>query len=441
MIHVYSKFKYFASILLLITLFYGSAVFAKPSAQSQIAKEKATSNQIHVDEIIIKQMSDANGQASKLSESDRKLLANDSVGIIIDYFIDKHKVISIISALGILGFIATIASILIRSFVNEKTEKAIEKLDAKRFDAVKAIAEVEEQIKNSKATLNKLNELNDSIKDALEGYKGELDSVKSKLEKLGEEYQSISDDLESSHRDFISVSETRLDVLTEMIDRLDFNHKSSKAMLDKLLSDFNNGDVKAKKRAIEMMPYLKKHSKEATQKLILKLEEEPDTPLGRDILSALSEIGICQEFIPDLIKLADDMSSPNITAIIGVLGKVKEKDKETVSTDVFSKFLSILNDSSEKALTPPLTPNDITRAIAIGFFNYAKYANTSVIEKLIEMSEIEDWETKMNVAIALGEIGPRAIKARPALTRLKEDESPKVAKEAADALTKITGRS
>jgi HEAT repeat protein len=371
-----------------------------------------------------------------LSENDRKLLAKELSEIVFDNIFEKLKYISIFGAVGILaGIYATV-----KLLVNERTEKAIEKLDAKRLDAMKAVTETEEQIKSSKAKLNKLSELEEEIKESLESYKSGLDSVKSKLDKLGEDYQSISDDLESSQRDFISVSEARLDVLTEMIDRLDMDHKSSKLMLDKLVLDLNGEDIKAKKRAIERMPYLTIHSKEAAQKLILKLQDESDTPLGRDMLGALSEIGLCQEHVPNLLRLADDVSSPNITAIIGALGKTKEQDKKAVSTDVFSKFFCILNEASGESLTPPLTLDDITRAIAIGFFNYAKYAGTGVIEKLIEMLGSEDWETKMNVAIALGEIGPRAIKARPALTRLKEDESPKVAKEAADALSKITGR-
>jgi hypothetical protein len=64
MTYIYRAFKSLASILLLFSLLYGNAFLAEANTRSETAQEKVTSNQVHVDDIVVRHVSDANTQAS-----------------------------------------------------------------------------------------------------------------------------------------------------------------------------------------------------------------------------------------------------------------------------------------------------------------------------------------------------------------------------------------
>ena len=202
----------------------------------------------------------------------------------------------------------------------------------------------------------------------------------------------------------------------------------------------NSANEEDKYTATELLSKFDFESEKIVDAFVEILKNNQNKTFELLLLIGLSELrGESNKILAYLIEAVDNLSNPNILAIIGALGNLGDLCKTKELEAIVDKLLSILNDDLDhNEFAIEITASRIRGAIALalscsGFEMVAEKAVPLLIKLLID----EDQGVRINAAIALGVIGKKAKEAIPALRKLENDDYAEVRGAASESIKKI----
>jgi HEAT repeat protein len=337
------------------------------------------------------------------------------------------------------------------SAIEKRIQTHVDSLDKKREETSNATNEAIREIKRAQETLDELQDTEKELNKKLKDFRCEIDEETKRYDLFKTNLDSTTLKFEERITDETSVLEQKINLLKLIINASDKKGKIRGQIVDKLILDLNNNDEKIKFNAVELLPQFEIKSSEITKAFIEILKNVPDTAFGSLLLNGLGEQGGSGETLDYLLEAVDDLSNPNILAIIGALGEIGKsgessatKIKDTELDSIIKKLLSILNDDldtkefSDNTISASEAASKVRGAIALALSCYGdKARKAAVIKCLITLLMDQEPETRKNAAIALGTIGARDKDVIRALEKLKIDEYIEVSEAASEAIEKI----
>ncbi len=451
--------------LLLGLIFYGAMGFAQTqnataTVQSKSANHagKTSSSNIHIDDIAIKISPDSQSGSSVISETDHNkfvsTLSHEVTEKVINWFFYGTIALFIILGTAIWSSISRI----IENRVQKYTDKHIDSLDKERIESIKSTTKVTTEantgIENIKKILEKLqdtgntlqnkqNEFQSKIDNNIENKEKEIIGLAEKAESIKDNLSSITQNFESKTTDEIFRLEKKIKALKLIVNKIDKDRQAESQVIDELILNLNSDNEEVKYTATELLPKFDFESEKIVDAFVEILKNNPDETFELLLLIGLSELrGESNKILAYLNEAVDNLSNPNILAIIGALGNLGNLCKTKELESIVDKLLAILNDDLDhKEFAIEITASRIRGAIALalscsGFEMVAEKAVPLLIKLLID----EDQEVRINAAIALGVIGKKAKKAKdaiPALRKLENDEYAEVRGAASESIEKI----
>jgi HEAT repeat protein len=414
----------------------------KEKKESVTHVEKTSSNNFHVDEIVIKNVPVAQPRNIAISEEDHKMLvstiSHEATEKVINWLLYGTIALFVVIATAIWSFISRIIENKIQKYVDPH----IASLDKEKIESIKSTTKVIEQakieIERAEVSLKDLQEKEADIKTKLSGFMEEIEIIEKTINDIN---QNVSDIKEESSSE-ISILEKKIKAISLVVDYIDSNKDAANSAVDKLIQDLANSNDNKRYDAAELLPYFKLGTGKITDAFINILNDSPDTTLESLLLSGLSELNGDSKVMEYLLRELDNLGNPNILAIIGALGKISEKNKTKLKSEelelIIKKLLSVLNDDLNNKIYSDdrITASAVKGAIALALSNFGEKAESSVSD-LVKLLSDDDQETRKNAAIALGVIGGKAKNAISSLRRLKEDEHSEVREAASEAIVNI----
>ena len=432
--------------------------------------EKTSSNNIHVDEIVIKNSGTAGAGGSPISEEEHKRLVSKLSNDAQDDFISWCKRQGLIIA--IFGVVAIFAVLkLIWDSTNKAITDSVEKLVKIEIDrsnklidsAVSRLVDKQAEAiaatnKTIEATINANNEIKKledawnkiaALKDETQTIIDDQKSINIENQKIREEQKAFNDEVKSKTDSEIPVLVQKVDALKRVINVVDVSGEAKNKVSKKFIHDLNGDIQETREKAAEILPWLNPESSDISDAFINILDDKnPDKAFRPILLSGLGKLKDHGKTLDYLMRLLGDLSDPDILAIIGALGELGEageigengnsKITEAKSEAIIDKLLSVLNNDLDGIKFPEeeITASDIRSAIALALSYYRKNA-ASAVNDLIKLLDDQKLETRINAVIALGRIGDK--NAIPALEKLRnaEDIWDELKEEASKAIEEI----
>lgn len=319
-------------LLLWVVLFgVATSVQASDSApeerkESITRVEKTSSNNIHVDEIVFKNIPSAQSGNTTITDDDRnKLVAtisHEAKEKTLDWLF--YGVIALFMVIGtaIWAFISRI----IENKIQKLVDPHIVSLDKQKIDLVTSAAKIATEgnveIEKTKVALEDLQKKESQIKQQLNDFDNEIGLTEKNVSDLKLNLISINEEFESKSTDEIFRLEQKIRALYQIIDNLDANKSASESAVDKLIIDLGGSNKELKYNAAELLPYFKLGTDKIADAFITILSDNPDFTLESLLLSGLSELKGNSNVMNYLVRELGDLGNPNILAIIGALGKI-----------------------------------------------------------------------------------------------------------------------
>ena len=431
-------------VIFYMTIGYAQAKIATSTEQSITATntEKTSSSNIHFDEIVIKSFPSPQSGNSAISEDNQKILAlklsNDAQENFISWIKRQWW---ITESFGIAVLIAFIVSIV--ATIKLLVQLAVEKHVSKTIEAtIKATLEIEKTQKALDELQNTEKELNKKLKD----FRSEIDEETKKYDLIKINLDSTTIKFEERITDEIYVLEQKINLLKLIINKIDKDGAAKDQVIDELIVGLDSDVEKIKFSAAELLPQFELESSKISDAFVKILKNSPDTTFESLLLSGLSELRGDSKTLVYLLEAVDDLSNPNILAIIGALGKIGENGKTKITDieleSIIDKLLLILNsdldnkEDNKEFSDDTITASNVRGAIALALSCYGDKAGKAV-KDLITLLMDQESETRKNAVIALGRIGIKAKGAISALRKLKDDEYMEVREATSDAIEEI----
>lgn len=414
----------------------------KEKKESVSRVEKTSSNNFHVDEIVIKNIPVAQPGNMAISEVDHKNLvstiSHEATEKVINWLIYGTIALFVVIATAIWSFISRIIENKIQKYVDPH----IASLDKEKIESIKSTTRVIEQakieIERAEVSLKDLQKKETDIKAKLSGFMEEIDIIEKTINDINQKVGDIKEESSSE----ISILEKKIKALSLVVDYIDSNKDAANSAVDNLVQDLANSNDNKRYDAAELLPYFKLGTCKITDAFIDILNDSPDTTLESLLLSGLSELNGNSKVMDYLLRELGNLDNPNILPIIGALGKISEKNKTKLKSEeldlIIQNLLSVLNDDlSNKIYSDDrVSASAVKGAVALALSNFGEKAESSVND-LVKLLADEDQETRKNAAIALGVIGKKAKSSISSLRRLKEDEHSEVREAASEAIENI----
>jgi HEAT repeat protein len=408
--------------------------------------EKTSSNNIHVDEIVIKNIPTVQPGNTTISDGDQNRLVDTIAHKATEKVISWLTFGSFALIIFILGSVWAYVSRVIEIKIQKYLDTHIATLSKEQIESIKSTtkvtAEANIEIEKTKILLNELQAKEMDIKQQLNNFDNEINLTEKDVNDLKLNLVSINEEFESKSTDEIFRLEQKIRALSLIIDNLDIKKSASESVVDKLITDLESINNDEKYNAAELLPYFRLGTNKITDAFVRILNDNPDFTLESLLLSGLSELKGNSTVMNYLVKELGDLGNPNILAIIGALGKISEKGKTNLTNQeldiIVEKLVSVLNDDLEGKIfsDDSVTASGVRGAIALALSNFGDRAENSVND-LVKLLSDDDQETRKNAAISLGVIGSKAKNATRALRKLASDEYAEVREAASEAIEKI----
>lgn len=441
--------------------------------------EKTSSNNIHVDEIVIKSSPPSQPGNHGISDSDYQMLVSKlsfEVEKEISSWITWKLFLGVIPIFIILvgafwAFISRTIENTVKEKVNEKIEPHVDRLkeNSKNLDdqrkeligeTVKASAEIKntrevlEKLKNTGEELeNKQKQFQIKIEEEVENKEKEIAELNKKTQEIKDEQKSFNEELKSKTDNEIPLLELKADALKRVINLIDKDGNAKDQVVSKFIELLESDDSDVRDKVAEILPWFKPESSEINKAFLDILKNKnPDKTFRPILLSGLGKLRDDGNTLVYLLILLDNMADRDILAVIGALGEIGEtgeigeigeinitKITEAEEESIIKKLISVLNDdldNKEFSKEADINSSDVKGAIALALSYYRKKAASSVND-LIRLLDDQKPETRINAVIALGRIGDK--RAIPALEKLKnnEDTWDELKEEASKAIEEI----
>lgn len=445
------KIQFKVLFIVLGIMFSVGFVHAKNHTSPQENKQttnsaKVSSTNVHVDDIVIKNLTDAQTHNLSISDDEHKRLVDK-----LSYDAEKEITnwITWKIFLGIIPlFLAIVAAIwsFISREIEKRIEKQIEKLEKQREKAIEVTIRANVEIEKTQKALEELQKIEDdldkNIKDFEKKFSEEIKNKEKEIIEISNQaniiknnLDSINSELESKVTDEIDLVRQKIKVIRLLIDKIDKDDFYKNEVIDDLISNLKSDDTEKKYESVELLSQFK--SKKIADIFVEILKTKPDITFGSLLFNGLGEVDGDKENLKNyLVELTNDLSNPNILAIIGALGSFNDSE-EIIESEVIKQLISILqSDLDDQNFPSDITASKIKNTIAIALSRYTDKSSNAIedLDKLLKDSEPE---TRKNAAIALGAIGSKAKSAIPSLKRLENDEYMEVQKAALEAIENI----
>ena len=411
------------------------------SLQAEIPPKVQAPNTIHVDSFSIKVKDGTN--ESKVSEEEKKRLifeisqtGKDEILIWIDH---------IFSSLGILVALGVFSGMYayIKYSINKQISKQLERLDEARQNATSATRATVLEIEESRNSLRRVRQTQSTLDEKLLSVTSEAQLLEEKIKNLKESAVLTYEDLRVDFKDDIEYLATGDLVQTKWLKAIDTSNAGSDKVIDSLINDLNKSDDAVRIPAAEQLSYLDDVNEKILQAYEKLLKTESETKFGAVILSKIGKLDKGDKVFNILSDLSQNLDSTNTAAVIGAIGNLQEKrmrDPIFISK-IVDKLIDILKQLNLKISTPESTEyTEIANkknAVALSL-TYSGSMGGKAVPLLIEMvDDKSDNEYRKSAAIALGNIGKKAIRAIPALKNLLQDPLPQMSSVAELAIEKI----
>ena len=434
-------------------MFYGAMGYAeetntKSTRQSKSATntKKISSNNIHFDEIVIKSFPGAQSGNSPISDEEHNRLVSKISNNVENEVSDWIHNQTIFGITILLAGIAGLWAFISRS-VEVGIAKHVDKLDKKRDEASDATTKVKHEIELAQETLKEFRKKENEINKKIDDFQNEIINKEKEIIGLAETAESIKDNLSSITQDFelkttdeIFRLEKKIKALKLIVNKVDKDRQAESQIIDELILKLNSANEEDKYTATELLSKFDFESEKIVDAFVEILKNNQNKTFELLLLIGLSELrGESNKILAYLIEAVDNLSNPNILAIIGALGNLGDLCKTKELEAIVDKLLSILNDDLDhNEFAIEITASRIRGAIALalscsGFEMVAEKAVPLLIKLLID----EDQGVRINAAIALGVIGKKAKEAIPALRKLENDDYAEVRGAASESIKKI----
>ncbi|TRW92707.1 HEAT repeat domain-containing protein [Candidatus Methylobacter oryzae] len=421
--------------------------------------EKTSSNNIHVDEIVIKNSPSSQPGSHGISDSDYQMLITKlsfDVEKEISSWITWKLFLGIIPIFIILvgafwAFISRTIENTVKEKVNEKIEPHVDRLkdsskslDDQRKELIGETVKASTEIKNTRETFEKLKntgeelenkqkQFQSKIKEEIENKEKEIAELNQKTLDIKNEQKSFNEELKSKTDNEIPLLELKADALKRVINIIDKDGNAKDQVVSKFIELLESDDSDVRDKVAEILPWFKPESSEINKAFLDILKNKnPDKTFRPILLSGLGKLRDDGKTSTYLLTLLDNMNDRDILAVIGALGeigetseigeinitKIPEEEKELI----IEKLILVLNDdldNKEFSKEANINASDVKGAIALALSYYRKKAVSSVRD-LIKLLEDQKPETRINAVIALGRIGDKS--AIQALEKLKNNE-------------------
>ena len=449
------KIQFKVLFIVLGIMFSVGFVHAKNNTSPQenkqtIASTKVTSTNIHVDDIVIKNLTDAQTHNLSISEDEHKRLVDklsyDAEKEITNWITWKIFLGIIPLFLAIVAAIWSFISREIEKRIEKQIEKQIEKLEKQREKAIEVTIRANVEIEKTQKALEELQKIEDdldkNIKDFEKKFSEEIKNKEKEIIEISNQaniiknnLDSINSELESKVTDEIDLVRQKIKVIRLLIDKIDKDDFYKNEVIDDLISNLKSDDTEKKYESVELLSQFK--SKKIADIFVEILKTKPDITFGSLLFNGLGEVDGDKENLKNyLVELTNDLSNPNILAIIGALGSFNDSE-EIIESEVIKQLISILQSNLDDQDFPSdITASKIKSTIAIALSRYTD-KSSNAIEDLVKLLKDSEYETRKNAATTLGAIGSKAKSAIPSLKRLENDEYIEVQKAALDAIENI----
>lgn len=435
------KFKHIAALLLGLML-SSNLICAQPNNIPSLVEREVTTTSPKINIANTHKDDKANSPKDEplISEEEHRRLSYKILSEAQDEFMKwltrQMSFIAVIAILGAVFFASKSVPTMISSAVSTQITKEISKLESAREETIKATIAATFHSTQANEELRKVSLVKDKIKEQLADFDKQLQSIHDEISIAQANLKATSEDFDA-----------RIDEALEDIKKINYMHdlllksldndgKARDLVFETLIKNLEHPDLEQRKRAAEILPQFPEQANRVVDVFIKVLENEKHSPLGALILSGLGELGGDGKVLPHLLKLANDLNSPNILAVIGALGSLAENGPETQAA--VDKLLFILDNLDSSALASDVTPQQIKSAVALALSSHGVSA-IDAIPQLSTMLADLDWNVRHAAAIALGTMGEAARNCIPILERLKNDRITDVSNASADAITKIQG--
>lgn len=424
--------------VMLIAIFFNiNLVFGEISNLPQpesVKDERIANKNLQIDKITIQ--ADVNSNEFNLSDEERKRLiyeiSRDSKREVIGWHKDQYLWLGIAFLLG--------GGAFIRYTVTSVVKTQVSRMDDVREKAIDGARLATKEAEESRKKLEELKDFEIAIRDKISSNLEHLKVLQNKSEALDKTMYGVYDDLRDDFRGDKEYLITRLKAHNKLLKAIDKYDEAASEVANTLISDLNGDNDDAKIEAVELLPYFA-HDKEKIVGVLKEiLKRESQTQFGVIILSKLGEFDTDDQVFDILTEYCDDLTKPNVAAVIGALGKLQENRKDDF--EFINKIVNKLFTLLESAINERQSINEdevanIKNAIALAL-SYSGDQGVKAVPLLIQLVEdSSENEYRMSAAIALGNIGKKAIQSIPALTQLLDDQRMEVSSAAQDAIDKI----
>ncbi|HRB20784.1 MAG TPA: HEAT repeat domain-containing protein [Nitrosomonas sp.] len=431
-------FKHLA-VMLIAIIFNMNLVFGEITNSPLSDPNKSasvTARNLHIDNITIQAAMDL--KEFSLSDEDRKRLiyeiSRDSKKEVIDWHKDQYLWLGIAFLLG--------GGAFIRYTVTSVVKNQVSRMDEVRDKAIESTRLATVEVDESRKVLDEFKDLKRTIKEEISSNSKLLKELQDKAKELDKTMYGVYDDLRDDFRGDKEYLITRLKAHDKWLKAIDISAAAANIVTDTLIDDLKGNDIDAKIEAVELLPYFA-HDKEKIVGVLKEiLENESQNQFGVIILSKLGEFDADDQVFDILTKYCNDLTKPNVAAVIGALGKLQEnrKDDPEFIKKIVSKLINLLESLINKGQSKNENKDEIANiknAIALAL-SYSGELGVEAVPLLIQLVEdSSENEYRMSAAIALGNIGEKAVHSIPALTQLSDDPRLEVTSAAQDAIDKI----
>ncbi|MBL1263554.1 HEAT repeat domain-containing protein [Methylomicrobium sp. RS1] len=410
--------------------------------------EKASSSNIHIDEIVIKGLPTVQSESPTNALDSQKILAlkisNDAQEDFMSWIKRQGLFITIF---GIAVFIVLLTTAItaiwthmsrrIETTIDKEVDKKVDSLEKKREEAIETTIAAKLEIERAKKALEELQDTEAELKKKLKDFRHEIDDEIKKSASIRIDIDLMTQSFESKITDEVSEIDNKISFLKLIINEIDANGSVRDNIVEKLILDLKSDDSEKQYTAAELLPLFDREASKIADAFVDILKIKPDTTLGSLLLSGLGELGGDGKILDYLIELVADTSHPNILAIIGALGAFGNTEGENLKLGfVVDRLLAVLQNGIDNDALGLDVASEVRGAIALALSCYGEKSQPAV-KDLINLLIDPVPETRKNAAIALGAIGRKANDAIPALHKLKDDESTAVRGAALEAIEKI----
>jgi HEAT repeat protein len=410
--------------------------------------EKASSSNIHIDEIVIKNLPTVQSESPMNTLDSQKILAlkisNDAQEDFMSWIKRQGLFITIF---GIAVFIVLLTTAItaiwthmsrrIETTIDKEVDKKVDSLEKKREEAIETTIAAKLEIERAKKALEELQDTEAELKKKLKDFRREIDDEVKKSASIRIDIDLMTQSFESKITDEVSEIDNKISFLKLIINEIDANGSVRDNIVEKLILDLKSDDSEKQYTAAELLPLFEREASKIADAFVDIMKTKPDTTFGSLLLSGLGELGCDGKTLDYLIELTKDTSHPNILAIIGALGAFGNTEGENIKLGfIVDQLLAVLQNGIDNNALGLDVASEVRGAIALALSCYGEKSQPAV-KDLINLLIDQAPETRKNAAIALGTIGIKANDAIPALHKLKDDESTAVRGAALEAIEKI----